>query len=177
MKSRGESFESKKQPQKNGVVFRTPKIPDGKYFWEIAKTSKVLDVNSLYHYLIICRHFGKTCIAAEKQGHVIGFVTAYIPPGSPDSLFVWQVAVDEKERGQGVGLKMLTNAFNNLKELNIKNMDTTITPSNQASINLFTAVARELNLPFEFEKEFFSATTFGQNNHEPEILFHIGSGF
>ncbi len=163
--------------KKTGIVFRNPKTRDGKYFWEIAKASKVLDVNSPYHYLIMCRHFGKTCIVAEKQGRVIGFVTAYIPPDSPDSLFVWQVAVDEKERGQGLGVQMLINAFKNSKALNIKNLNATITPSNQASINLFTAVARELNSPFEFEKEFFSATNFGQNNHEPEMLFHIGPSF
>jgi len=157
-----------------GIVFRNPKTEDGKYFWEIAKASKTLDVNSAYHYLIMCRHFGKACIAAERQGQVVGFVTAYIPPDSPDTVFVWQVAVDEKERGQGLGMQMLINVVKNVKALNVKNLDATITPSNQASINLFTAAARELNAPFEFEKEFFSAANFGQNDHEPEMLFHIG---
>jgi L-2,4-diaminobutyric acid acetyltransferase len=156
------------------IVFRTPKTGDGKYFWEIAKASKTLDLNSTYHYLIMCRHFGKTCLASEKQGRVVGFVTAYIPPDSPDTVFIWQVAVDEKERGQGLGVQMLTNVFKNLKALNVKNLDATITASNQASIRLFTAAARALNAPFEFEKEFFSAGKFGHNVHEPEMLFHIG---
>jgi L-2,4-diaminobutyric acid acetyltransferase len=159
--------------KKTGIVFRNPSIRDGKYFWKIAKASKTLDVNSAYHYLIMCRHFGKTCIVAEKQGRVVGFVTAYIPPDSPDSIFVWQVAVDKKERGQGLGVQMLINAFKNAKAYNIKNLDASITPSNQTSIKLFKAVARELNAPFEFEKEFFSASDFGQYNHEPEMLFHI----
>jgi L-2,4-diaminobutyric acid acetyltransferase len=171
---REENLSTENSRKTTGIVFRTPKTDDGKYFWEIAKASKTLDVNSTYHYLIMCRHFGKTCLAAEKQGRVVGFVTAYVPLGSPDTVFVWQVAVDEKERGQGLGVHMLTNVFKNVKALNVKNLDATITAPNQASINLFTAVARALNAPFEFGKEFFSAADFGKNIHEPERLFHIG---
>jgi len=156
------------------IVFQNPDTEDGKYFWEIAKASKTLDVNSIYHYLIMCRHFGSTCIAAKKRGQVVGFVTGYIPPDSPDTIFVWQVAVDERHRGRGLGVQMLVNIFNKAKAVNIKNLDATITPSNLASVNLFKATARVLNAPFEFEKEFFSAENFGKNVHEPEILFHIG---
>jgi L-2,4-diaminobutyric acid acetyltransferase len=168
---------TKKSQLSDSIIFRPPKTDDGKYFWEIAKASKTLDVNSIYHYLIMCRHFGKTCLAAEKQGRVVGFITAYIPPGSPDTVFVWQVAVDEKERGQGLGVQMLVTLFKKLKILNIKHLDATITPSNQASVKLFMAVARELKSSFEFEKEFFPAVNFGENIHEPEILFHIGPEF
>jgi len=158
----------------NGIVFRNPTTGDGKYLYEITKASKTLDVNSTYHYLIMCRHFKKTCIVAEKQGRIVGFVTAYIPPDSPDTVFVWQVAVDEKERGQGLGVLLLTNVFKNGTALGVKNLDATITPSNQASIRLFTAAAKKLRAPFEFEQEFFSAADFGQNAHEAEMLFHIG---
>ena len=170
-------MDTQKSQLPDSIIFRSPKTDDGKYFWEIAKASKTLDVNSTYHYLIMCRHFGKTCLAAEKQGCVVGFVTAYIPPDSPDTIFVWQVAVDEKERGQGLGVQMLVTLFKKLKILNIKYLDATITPSNQASIKLFTAVARELKASFEFEKDFFSAVNFGENAHEPEILFHINPEF
>ncbi|MBN1931869.1 MAG: diaminobutyrate acetyltransferase [Desulfobacterales bacterium] len=165
---------AKNSRETNGIVFRNPKTEDGKYFWEIAKASKILDVNSTYHYLIMCRHFKKTCIAAEKQGRVIGFVIAYIPPDSPDTVFVWQVAVDAKERGQGLGVRMLVNVFKNVKPFDVKNLDATITPSNKASIGLFTAAARELNAPFMLEDDFFSTDDFGQNAHEAEMLFHIG---
>jgi len=160
--------------QTGNVVYRTPETRDGKYLWKIAKASQTLDVNSPYHYLIMCRHFQKTCIVAETKMQVVGFVTAYIPPDKPDTVFVWQVAVDEKARGQGLGAHMLLNLFNNLKESNIKYIEATITPANQASIKLFSAAARDLNAPFEFEKEFFTPSDFGPNIHEPEMLFHIG---
>lgn len=160
-----------------GIIFRNPKARDGKYLREIAKSSKTLDVNSAYYYLIMCRHFAKTCIVAEQDEKIVGFVTAYIPPNTPDAVFVWQVAVDEKYRGQGIGVRMLVSLYKNLKTLNIKHLEATITPSNQASVNLFTAVARELKASFTFEKEFFSAANFGENIHEPEILFYIGPEF
>ena len=51
----------------NGIVFRPPRTEDGKTLWEITKTSGTLDLNSVYHYLIMCRHFSKTCIVAEKM--------------------------------------------------------------------------------------------------------------
>lgn len=164
---------TQKNQRPKSISFRTPKTNDGKYLWKIAKASKTLDLNSAYHYLIMCRHFGKTCIIAEQEGEVVGFVTAYIPPDLPDTIFVWQVAVDEKHRGKGLGVQMLVSLYKNLKLLNIKHLEATINPSNQASIKLFTAVARELKAFFKFEKEFFSATHFGENVHEPEILFHI----
>lgn len=168
---------TQKSQRPNSIIFRNPKTNDGKYFWEIAKSSKTLDLNSAYQYLIMCRHFSKTCIVAEHEGEVVGFVTAYIPPDSPDTIFVWQVAVDEKYRGQGLGVQMLVSLYKNSKILNIKHLEATITPSNQASIKFFTAVARELKASFEFEKEFFPAAHFGENVHEPEILFHIGQEF
>ena len=173
-KTREEILSTENRREINDIIFRNPTTGDGKDLWEITKASGTLDVNSTYHYLIMCRHFKETCIVAEKQGHTVGFVTAYIPPDSPDTVFVWQVAVDEKERGQGLGVLLLTNLFDNVTEFDVKNLDATITPSNQASIRLFSAAARRLNAPFEFEQEFFSAADFGQNAHETEILFHIG---
>ena len=157
-----------------GINIRKPETRDGKHFWELAKATKTLDVNSTYFYLLMCRHFANTCMAAESQGQMVGFVVGYIPPEDPETLFIWQVAVDENQRGKGIGIQMLIQIFNNVKALNVKNIDATVTMSNDASIRLFTAVARQLNAPFEFEKEFFSASDFGQNAHAPEKLFHIG---
>lgn len=166
-------------PDKNnrrgaGIVFRRPETHDGKHVYEIARASGTLDVNSAYHYLLLCRYFADTSMIAEKQGRVIGFCTAFTPPEAPDTVFVWQVAVDHQERGQGIGVRILIEIINNLKALNIKYLDATITPSNIASIKLFTSAAQHLNASFTFEKDFFTAADFGGNVHEPEKLFHIG---
>ena len=51
--------------------------------------------------------FGSTCVIAEKEGHIAGFVSAVIKPDQPGTLFVWQIAVDPMERGKGLGKAML----------------------------------------------------------------------
>lgn len=160
------------------ICFRNPRTRDGIRVWEIAKASRTLDLNSVYHYLIMCRHFRGTSLVAEARSQggdaVVGFVTAYVPPETPETVFVWQVAVDAAARGRGIAREMLVRVFENAAKSGIRYLAATITPSNAASIRLFTAAARELGAPFVFEEEFFAAADFGPNVHEPERLFRIG---
>ncbi|MBM4511251.1 diaminobutyrate acetyltransferase [Rhodococcus hoagii] len=83
----------------DAVEFRKPQISDGVRLWEIAKDSQVLDLNSSYSYLLWCRDFQDTSIVATADDRVVGFVTGYVRPEVPATLFVWQVAVDEDQRG------------------------------------------------------------------------------
>ena len=59
----------------DAVLFRSPQIDDGVRLWEIARDSKVLDLNSSYAYLLWCRDFSATSIVAEVDGRVVGFVS------------------------------------------------------------------------------------------------------
>ena len=165
---------TEKEENENDIIFRKPGTADGKYLWALAKASKTLDVNSPYHYLILCRHFRHTCMIAERKGGIVGFVTAYIPPEIQDTLFIWQVAVAEQARGRKLGLNLIIHLFNQVKPRSIRHIASTITPSNTASVRLFTAVSRELGSSYTFEEEFFGASDFGPNAHEPEMLFRIG---
>lgn len=165
---------TQQEGNEDDIIFRKPKTADGKYLWELARASKTLDLNSPYHYLILCRHFHHTCMIAEQKGVVVGFVTAYIPPEFQDTLFIWQVAVAEQARGKKLGLNLITRLFNQVNQHTITRIASTITPSNTASVRLFTAVARELGASHEFKEEFFGAKDFGPNAHEPEMLFRIG---
>ena len=72
---------TKSTPNADGIVYDKPGRGDGKYFWEIAKASKTLDVNSVYHYLIMCRHFGNTCMAAKKKWSRGRICRRLHPPG------------------------------------------------------------------------------------------------
>lgn len=154
-------------------IFRRPKPKDGRKMWNIARDSKTLDLNSLYHYLIMSSHFSKTSLIAEYDKKVVGFVTGYTPPGMHDTLFIWQVAVADGYQGKGLGLKLLLNAFDS-ENSSYRRLLATVTPSNTASINLFTAASRELKAPCKFEDVVFGKEEFGETGHEPEILFNIG---
>ncbi|MDX5310866.1 MAG: GNAT family N-acetyltransferase, partial [Rhodococcus sp. (in: high G+C Gram-positive bacteria)] len=83
--------------------------------WQIARDSKVLDVNSSYAYVLWCRDFAATSVVATAGDHeAVGFVSGYRRPEAPDTLFVWQVAVDQDQRGRGVAGRMLDSLWDRL---------------------------------------------------------------
>ena len=86
---------------------REPRQEDAVAVHDLIGRCEPLDENSLYCNLLQCRHFAETCVVAENDGGVVGFVSGYIPPRTSNTIFVWQVAVDETARGTGLGKKML----------------------------------------------------------------------
>jgi len=155
------------------LSFRAPCALDGPELYALVKRCKPLDVNSRYCYIILCEHFSSTCVVAEKNKKVIGFITAYIPPERRDTLFVWQVAVDNHMRGQGVAKQMLRNLLSrrNLKRIHF--IEATVNPSNNASRSLFTSLSNAANCLID-EDLIFPATMFGDGAHEQENLIRVG---
>jgi diaminobutyrate acetyltransferase len=155
------------------VAFRSPTVEDGAALWRIAAESKVLDVNSSYAYLLWCRDFARSSVVAIVDGETVGFVTGYIRPDQPDTLMVWQVAVDSEHRGRRLATRMLDHLVERLVDESVAWLETTVTPDNQASARLFAsfAAARDAELTRE---PVFVAGLF-PDDHEPEILFRIGS--
>jgi L-2,4-diaminobutyric acid acetyltransferase len=84
-----------------------PTIDDGVGCWRLASESKVLDVNSKYAYLLWCRDFAETSTVARLGNQVLGFITGYRRPDEPRTLLVWQVAVHDSARGQGLAGRLL----------------------------------------------------------------------
>ncbi|CAM5189722.1 L-2,4-diaminobutyric acid acetyltransferase OS=Castellaniella defragrans OX=75697 GN=ectA PE=3 SV=1 [Castellaniella defragrans] len=132
-----------------------------------------LDLNSVYLYLLLAEHFADTCIVAERDGVVVGMVTAYRPPGRTDSLFVWQVAVDPQARGEHLGLRMLTGLLARAHLRDVHWVETTVGPGNRASRQLFARLATRLGTGLE-ESPFFDAALFGAGGHEAEPLLRVG---
>ncbi|NLG56607.1 MAG: diaminobutyrate acetyltransferase [Rhodococcus sp.] len=156
----------------DAVTFRCPEISDGVRLWEIAKNSQVLDLNSSYAYLLWCRDFSRSSVVAVSEGSPVGFVTGFIRPESPDTLFVWQVAVDSSQRGKGIAAKMLDELMYRLAADGVTRLETTISPDNEASIALFTALARRRGVEIS-KQELFAPGDF-PDGHEAEDLFTVG---
>ncbi|WP_423823787.1 diaminobutyrate acetyltransferase [Salinisphaera sp. SPP-AMP-43] len=137
----------------------------------------VLDVNSAYAYMLIGEHHASTSVVTEIGGELVGFITAYILPEKPDTVFVWQVGVAKEGRGRGLATRMLFDILLRDACSNVRYLDTTIGPSNEPSQSLFRSLARRLDTGIE-ESELFSSDMFGEfesdEPHEPEILFRIG---
>jgi len=153
---------------------KKPGPADGKKMWDLVKSSRSLDLNSVYHYILMSHHFGNSSIAAFNNDELAGFVTSYFPPDQKNTLFVWQVCVSEKFQGNGLGKTMLCHLAKADLSQKVTYLEATVTPSNKASIALFTSAAKALESDYKFEKELFTEDMFGDAGHEPEKLFHIG---
>ena len=139
--------------------------------WRIARDSKTLDLNASYAYILWCRDFAATSVVATVDEQPAGFVTGYRPPERPETLMVWQVAVDEQHRGKQIASQMLDGLVDGL-EPPVSSLETTITLDNQASIRLFSRFAESRDAQVVREPVFDSSLF--PDGHESELLFRIG---
>ena len=120
---------------------RRPDPRDGADIWNLIKECQPLDQNSMYANLIQADHFRDTCVVAEYEGEIAGWVSGHIIPES-NELFVWQVAVGPDARGLGLGKKMLLKLLARDACEDAAALKTTITRDNAASWALFKSLAR-----------------------------------
>ena len=155
------------------IKYRHPRLEDGAAIWKSVEKSNVLDSNSTYLYLLLCHHFSDTCFVAEFNGTIVGFLSSYIPPNNPTSIFVWQIAVHSDVRRRGVALAMLNLLVDEIVVNEIPFLEASITPSNTASRKLFGTLADNHGVEC-VEEILFTSESFGKQFHEEEILFRLG---
>lgn len=154
-------------------TFRTPTVKDGKRIWQLIKDTNVLDVNSPYSYLLWADQFSETSIVVEDHGKIVGFVSGFIEPKTQDTLFIWQVAVDESARGQRLASRMLKAIIARPVCRNVEYVEATVTPSNIPSTKLFKGLARDLETECRISAG-YTEDLFPDGAHEAEELFRIG---
>jgi len=155
------------------VTFRTAELADARRIRQLVGESGVLDENSLYCYLLLCRDFCDSCLVACRGDEIVGFVTGYVPPTRPDTIFVWQIGVAEEARGQGLAKCLLHALVSHPICHNVRFLEATVTPSNVASRRLFRSFANDMNIPC-MTTQGFAASLFGAGDHEEEELFQLG---
>jgi L-2,4-diaminobutyric acid acetyltransferase len=125
------------------TALRKPDSTDGAAIWRLVRECKPLDENSIYCNLVQAEHFRDTCVLAELDGEIVGWISGHLVP-SEDTLFVWQVAVSAKARGSGLGRQMLTHLIERPECRDATHLKTTITRDNDASWGLFRSFARDI---------------------------------
>ena len=151
------------------IVLRKPEKDDAKKIVNLIKIGGTLDLNSEYLYLLQCTHFKQSCCVAVHDDEIVGFVSGYQVPNSPKTLFIWQVAVSSKCRGQNLAARMIMNIKEDLKSEFILS---TVSPSNSASIRVFEKIAQSQNATLK--KEVLFAKEDFLDAHEEEVQFCIG---
>ena len=155
------------------LVFRKPTAEDGFPLNQLVENSPPLDPNSVYCNLLQCTHFADTSVAVEEDGKLVGFISGYVPPGKPDTYFLWQVVVDSSQRGRGLAKKMMHAIIDRPECAALTHLETTITPDNEASWSLFRGFARRNNAALESQVHFTRDTHF-HGAHDDEHLLRIG---
>lgn len=155
------------------VKLRTPEVEDGVAIWKLIQDTGVLDLNSGYSYLMLCNYFAETCAVAEAGGNITGFASCFKPPEQPDTLFIWQIAVNRSERGKGLAKRLLNDILGREVCRSIRYIEATVSPSNLASDGLFKGMARDLRTVCEISAG-FPAELFPLGKHEAEPLYRIG---
>ncbi len=153
------------------LVTRIPNIKDAIEVYRLIDRCKPLDLNSEYYYMIMCSHFRGTSVVAEAEGEIVGFISAYQKPEDLRTLFVWQVAVDSRFRGKKVSKLMMANILTRANVKIVDKIETTVSPSNMASLGLFKSMAKTLKADMS-DSKFISSDMF-DGEHEEEVLYTI----
>ncbi|WP_330998095.1 diaminobutyrate acetyltransferase [Cerasibacillus terrae] len=183
LKTGGESIQSngngvtqvklKKRDIQTEFHFRKPNKEDGADVWKLINNIEILDLNSPYSYIMWCELFSKTSIVVERDSKLVGFISGFIHPDSKNTLFIWQVAVNEDERGNGLGTRMLFELLGRTACEEVHYVEATVSPSNNPSQNLFKGLAEKLGAECVIS-DYFSSTDFPEEGHEDELMFRIG---
>ncbi|EXS71008.1 diaminobutyrate acetyltransferase [Sphingobium sp. Ant17] len=124
--------------------FRMPVAQDGPAITALIAACPPLDGNSAYCNLLQCTHFADSCVVAERDGQIVGWVSGYRLPADPSCFFVWQVAVAAQARGEKLAQRMIAALLDRPSVTGVTHLITTVTPDNAASWALFEGVARRL---------------------------------
>ncbi len=153
-------------------TLRSPTAADGAAVWRFVESGSGLESNSAYCYMLMFEHHPASCVVAEVDGELVGFVLGYRPPGIPSTVFVWQIGVSQAMRGKGLGLSLLHEIFARRANHDIYYLEATVSPGNDPSLRLFHALARTLETECQVS-ELFPQDMFPES-HESENLLRIG---
>ncbi len=168
-----DKVEARQDSARKEALLRQPVSEDGADVHRLIQRCPPLDENSVYCNLLQTSHFADTSVAAEVAGELAGFVSGYLVPSRPDTLFIWQVAVAEEGRGQGLAGRMIREILGRPNCAQVRYLETTITPDNEASWALFRGLARKLGTECN-ESVMFDRERHFQGQHDSEMLLRIG---
>jgi L-2,4-diaminobutyric acid acetyltransferase len=151
---------------------KVPSKEDGSVLWQIARESGSLDLNSSYAYLLMVTHFAHTSAIAYFDGEAVGFVSGYFCPDDPGNLFIWQIAVRPQFHSKGIAYSLLLSVLKRHFGKVLHTITTTVSPSNTASLALFTKISHSLYCEMSVQNHFLE-TDF-PDTHEREMLITIG---
>lgn len=147
-------------------------MADAKSIWKIARDAQRLDSNPAYFYLLWCHEFANTSVVATVDRRLAGFLLGYVRQEMPDTLVVWQDAVDPSHHVSGLRLRMMNEVIDRNLACGVNFLETTATPGDKASSRIVERVSRQRDARLT-KRVLFNSAQF-PDGHPIEILFSIG---
>ena len=95
-----------------------------------------------YIYWIMCEYFPSLCFVAKEDDAIIGFVCS-LHSTEKNSIFIWQLAVDNAYRQIGVAKLLCEKIINYSRSYGLNSIQMTINSENVASVTFFSSLARQ----------------------------------
>lgn len=111
-------------------------------------------------------------VHSDDSNDLLGFISTIQKPTSLNTLFVWQICIDQQVQKRGLAKSLINFVLKQQKE-KVDYIETTISDDNQASQNLFKSVAKDYNAAIK-KTVYVSADEF-RVGHETEYLYTIGT--
>lgn len=165
------------------IVLRRPTLNDAQGMLDVVlDTNKIndkggLDIYALESYERMCTDFAATSMVATTGGKIVGFITGFLMPGTPESeLFIWQIGVDTDGQGKGIGGNMLIELAKRSKATGFV---TTIEENNMASQRVFQKLADQMGIGFRLTRDKIETNMLSNpedaHPHQPEHVFRGGN--
>lgn len=154
----------------NEVCYRKPSVRDASAVYSLVAQTAALDLNSWYYYAVFFRDFTETSMVVEVDGEFAGFVTAYLCPDKPDTLFLWQTATTLNHGVPNLGLDLIVQLIKDVQQRSqVRYIEATVDPKNKAISMQFRLLTRKFNVQASTEIA-FAASDFEELEHDEQLL-------
>ncbi|TDF97285.1 diaminobutyrate acetyltransferase [Paenibacillus piri] len=160
--------------KETAIRFRRPEKKDGTPIWKLIQQTEALDVNSAYCYILLSDYLRDTCVIAEEEEKIVGFISAFRAPSRNDTLFVWQIAVAPSKQRRGIARRMLKELLARECCSDVVYIEATVSPSNLASRGLLLRLAKDYRMECHLSAGYADALFPVEARHEEELLFRLG---
>ncbi|MFF2392321.1 GNAT family N-acetyltransferase [Nocardia sp. NPDC058114] len=150
------------------LVVRHPLMSDALDMYRLIYQSPGLDANSSYLYALLCRDFARTSAVATEGDTLVGVLTGYIRPGSPNTYFAWQTAIAPEATRADIAVRMYDLVLADAVDGAIEALEMSVDASNRAIKLLISRLAKRYDATRSSEPLFSSEDLGG--GHYPEIL-------
>ncbi len=89
---------------------------------------------------LFVKHFADTCIVAEQDGELAGFVIGFVSQSKPDSAYIHFTSTNPAFRGQGIGRKLYDRFYQIVAEKECSKIYSVTSTVNQLSLKFHVGI-------------------------------------